>query len=150
MIRFLTMIALLFGGMFAHAQISGDDISFFQDVLDYIDQFGGLPWMGKVAGGILILLATMKVSFLRSFWDKLGAYKALAAPVLGLIAGVLSLGIDPNSKITFAGVMAYIGAGAGAIIIHELLDAVKAIPGVGDTMKKVIDFIAMILGKPKA
>lgn len=131
----------------AFAQVI-EPMDFFTQVLNAIKSFGGLPWMGKVSSLVLILVSSMKVSFLKPMWDKLGAAKAWAGPVLGLIGGILSLGMDGN--ITLAGVLAYVSSGAGALILHELLDTVKAIPGLGSMYVAVIDYIKSKLGAPAA
>ena len=144
--KFLALLGVLLFGSFAYAQ--SDDLAFLSQVLNYIDQFGGLKWMGQVAGGIAIIISSMKVSFLHKLWDKVGSFKAYVAPVLGLIAGVLSLGVNPEQEISWAAVMAYVTAGAGALIVHELLDAVKAIPGLGKIWVSVIDFLKIILKGP--
>ena len=88
---------------------------FFTQTLTLIKQFGGLPWVLKIAGISAVLISTLKVSAIRELtWDKLGNAKVWAAPILGLIFGVLSLG----SNLTLASALAYISAGAGAIILH--------------------------------
>lgn len=117
-------------------------------VLDMIRNFGGLPWFGKVAAIITLVLSSMKVSALNDLiWNKLGAFKAWAAPILGLIVGIVGLGAD--GKITLAGVLAYMSAGAGALILHELLDTIKAIPGIGSMWVSVIEIIKSVLGAKK-
>jgi hypothetical protein len=119
---------------------------FFSQVITLIKQFGGLPWVLKIAGIAAVLLSTLKVSAIREItWDKLGSAKAWAAPVLGLIFGVLSLG----TSLTWASALAYISAGAGAIILHELLDSVKAIPGIGSVWLSIIGVIQSLLGGKK-
>lgn len=119
---------------------------FFAQTLTFIKQFGGLPWVLKIAGFAAILLSTLKISVLREFtWDKLGNAKVWAAPVLGLVFGIASLG----TNITLASALAYISAGAGAIILHELLDSVKAIPGLGSVWVSIIDVIKSLLGGVK-
>lgn len=119
---------------------------FFSQVITLIKQFGGLPWVLKIAGIAAVLLSTLKVSAIREItWDKLGAAKAWAAPVLGLIFGVLSLG----TSLTWASALAYISAGAGAIILHELLDSIKAIPRIGSVWLSIIGVIQSLLGGKK-
>lgn len=120
---------------------------FFSQVLSFVKQFGGLPWVLKVAGIAAILISTMKVSVLRELiWDKLGNAKVWAAPLLGLLFGVASLG----SNLNWASALAYVSAGAGAIILHELLDSVKGIPGIGSIWLSIIEVIQKILGGKKA
>ncbi len=119
---------------------------FFAQTLTFIKQFGGLPWVFKIAGIAAILLSTLKISVLREYtWDKLGNAKVWAAPVIGLIFGIASLG----TNLTLASALAYISAGAGAIILHELLDSVKAIPGLGGVWISIIDVIKSLLGGSK-
>lgn len=120
---------------------------FFSQVLTFVKQFGGLPWVLKIAGISAILISTMKVSVLRELiWDKLGNAKVWAAPLLGLLFGIASLG----SGLSWASALAYISAGAGAIILHELLDSVKGIPGLGSVWLSIIEVIQKILGGKKA
>lgn len=120
---------------------------FFMQVLTFVKQFGGLPWVLKVAGIAAILISTLKVSILRELiWEKLGNAKAWAAPLLGLIFGIASLGSD----LSWASALAYMSAGAGAIILHELLDSVKTVPGIGSVWLSVIEVIQKILGGKKS
>lgn len=118
----------------------------FSQVLTFIKQFGGLPWVLKIAGISAILISTLKVSAIREItWDKLGNAKVWAAPILGLVFGILSLGTD----LTWASALAYVSAGAGAIIFHELLDSLKGIPGIGSIWVSIIDVIQTVLGGKK-
>ena len=117
-------------------------------VLEKMKGFGGIPWTLKIAAILMILLGTLKVSFARPVWDKLGPYKALAAPVLSLLIGIVSLGANPNQMITGPGVVAYLFAGAGAIVLHELIDAIKSIPGIGPTYLNILVFMQTFLKKP--
>lgn len=140
-------ITLLAIGVFSVAS-SAQDVpveSFVQQVFDLIGSFGGLPWMAKIAGVITVIISSMKVSFIRPLWDKLGEAKVWLAPILGLVAGVMGMGVD----ITWASAIAYVTAGAGAVIFHELLDTIKAIPGLGSMWVSVIDFISIILRAPQ-
>lgn len=120
--------------------------NFLAQVLETVHALGGLPWAGKIASVVLLIIAAFKVSVLNDLvWSKLGAFKAVAAPVLGLVAGVLMLSVSPGG-ITVAGLLAYVGAGAGAVLLHELLDMVKAIPGIGPLWVTVIGVIEGALG----
>jgi hypothetical protein len=117
--------------------------TFLGEVFAAIKNLGGLPWAGKVASVCLLLVASMKVSLVRPLWDKLGNAKVFAAPALAIVGGVLSL-----EHITAASVMAYMLAGAGAIALHQILDAVKALPGVGSMYVAMIDLVSGLLKKP--
>ena len=117
--------------------------SLISAVSTVIQNFGGLSWSLKIACIVLLIIAFMKVSFLSSFWAKLGKFQAYAAPVLGLVLGVLTLSV--SGPISLAGVMAYLAAGSGAILLHELLDTIKAIPGIGSVYVGIIDAIESVL-----
>lgn len=132
---------------------AGDSVvspqDFFAQVLAAIQSFGGLSFMPKVAGIVTLVISSIKVSFINKYvWSKLGAAQTWVAPVLGLLAGILGLGT--TGHITLASVFAYISAGAGAIVLHELLDSVKAIPGLGAGFVAVINLIEGVLGGPSA
>ena len=121
---------------------------FLAQVMAAIKALGGLPWALKIASIVLLIIASMKVAVVRNLiWDRLGAAKAFVAPVLGLIVGLLSMAAEGN--VTVAGVFAYLFAGAGALAIHELLDAVKGIPGIGQKYIQVCEFISKIFGGKK-
>ena len=119
--------------------------AFFAQVLELVKEFGGMPWTLKIAAIIMLIVSSMKVSFFRPLWDKIGNFKSIVAPFLGLFAGVISLGKD----LSFAAAIAYMFSGAGAIVLHELLDSVKNFPGLGKIYVSVIDFIEKILKKPE-
>jgi len=127
----------------AFAEGEAAPMDFLAQVFAAIKAMGGLPWAGKVAAICLLLVASMKVSFIAPLWDKLGAAKVFVAPALALIGGLLSMDV-----ITLPGAMAYIMAGAGAIAMHQILDAIKAIPGLGAMYVAVIDLISGLLRKP--
>lgn len=119
---------------------------FLSQVLDAVKGFGGLPWVAKIAALITLILSSMKVSFLRQLvWDKIGALKPWLAPGLGLLAGILALG----KGINLASAIAYISAGAGAIIFHELLDSLKAAPGLGVGIQGFINLLMSWFGAKK-
>lgn len=138
---FVFLVFFMFARVVMGADLPADmpTDEFFNQVLALIKGFGGLSWSMKISGVVLLILATMKVSFLRPLWDKLGNFKAIAAPVLGLLAGVLSLSL--SGQLTLPGVAAYVFVGAGALTLHELLDMVKLIPGLGPIWLWVINLI---------
>lgn len=129
----------------AHADDALPVGDFFTQVIQTIQKLGGLPWVAKIASIVLLVIASMKVSFLNDLiWKRLGKAQAWIAPILGLASGILMLGYD--GKITLPGVFAYLAAGAGALILHELLDTAKAIPGIGPLWVTVIGVIEGALG----
>lgn len=139
---FFLFLALFFPliGFAEEAELPIGD--FFTMVLEQVKVFGGLPWMGKVAAICFVLVGSMKVTFLRGLiWDRLGSAKAWVAPVLALIGGIMNM-----ETITLPAILAYMGAGAGAIVLNQLLDLIKAMPGIGAFWIMVIDMIAKVTG----
>lgn len=126
------------------ADLSGAD--FFSQVWTVITGFGGMGFMMKFSAVITLIIASMKVSFARPLWDKLGYFKALVTPILSLILGVITLAVA--GKVTLAALAAYLFSGGGAIILHEVLDQIKAIPGLSPVYLSMIAFFSKILGGP--
>jgi hypothetical protein len=118
----------------------------FTDVMAAFQGFGGLAWSMKIAVIVMIVIGLMKISSLSGLWAKLGSAQAWLAPGLGLLLGVLTLGA--SGTLSWSGIFAYMGSGAGAIALHELLDAVKAIPGLGTAYVSIINFIEGVLPGP--
>lgn len=142
----LLLMAMIFTVVPAHAQsVANPDLDFLSQVLDLIKSFGGLPWAAKVGGIIMLVIGSMKVSFAKPLWDKLGAAQAFVAPILAMMVGALSM-----SPFSWAGMGAYLAAGAGAIAVHELLDALKSIPGLGPVYVAMISWLESVLGSPSA
>jgi hypothetical protein len=127
------------------AVISPQD--FLTMVLETIKGFGGVSWVVKVASVITLIVSSMKVSFLNELiWSKLGALQTWVAPLLGLVGGILALSV--SGQLSLAGILAWLSAGTGAIALHELLDSVKSIPGLGAMYVGIIDMIEKLLGGP--
>ena len=112
---------------------------FITQIFAAAQNLGGVSWMLKVAFGVMVLVGALKMTALAPFWEKLGAFKAWAAPVLGMILGVLLLGA--GGKLTLAGIFAYIGSGAGAVFLHQFIKTIKAIPGIGPIFTGILDAI---------
>jgi hypothetical protein len=120
---------------------------FLAEVFSAVQGFGGLSWGGKIIVIITLLISSMKVSLLRSYvWDRLGPAKVLLAPALGLVAGLMSLDDKSLPALT-----AYVMAGAGAILLHQLLDALKETPYIGEKYLWLVDGAKKLLkGKPQS
>lgn len=113
---------------------------FLNQVLSVIQGFGGLSFMLKASAIITLTIASMKVTALNQLiWSKLGSFQAWLAPILGLVAGILSIG--SSGPLTLAKIFAYMSAGAGAVVLHELLDTIKAVPGLGAIYVSIINVI---------
>lgn len=149
LLKFSLLVTFLLMSMSVFAQVAAElpVTDFLAQVIEAIKSFGGLAWGMKVAAVITLIISSMKVSFIRQYtWDKVhGSLKALIAPALGLIAGLLSMG-----KFDGASLVAWAFAGAGAVLLNSVLDGVKQLPGVGPQYVALINFIEMILMKPKA
>lgn len=115
---------------------------FLSQVFEVVKNLGGLSWGAKIIALITLAISSLKVSALEEkVWDKLGAAKVLVAPVLGLIVGLISL-----PSLSGPAVIAYLMAGAGSIILHQILKAIQDMPFVGAKIKIGIYFISKLLG----
>lgn len=121
---------------------------FIAQVVAVIKAMGGMPVMLKISSVIMLIVASMKVSVLSPVWAKLGKAQIWVAPVLGLLAGLLD--VAGGGEMSLAKALAYVAAGAGAIHLHEILDLIKKIPGLGAVYISAIDIIASFLGKKDA
>ncbi len=130
----------------SHSSLPSVDLNqFLSDVMATMQKLGGLPWSLKVASASLILVAAFKVSVLDDLlWKKLGGLQAFAAPTLALVSGLAIM--LAQGQLTLAGAGAYLISGAGAIALHELLDAMKMIPGLGPIYVSMITLIESKLG----
>jgi hypothetical protein len=147
--RFVFLIPFVFvafvcGSLFA--EVPADPTAdFLSQVLSVIQGFGGMAWQMKITSIVLLLMASMKVSLLKPLWQRLGGAQAWLAPLLGLVVGVVSM-----NPFSWAGLVAYVSAGVGAIAAHELLDGLKKIPKLGPVYVRVIEITERLLGgKPK-
>jgi hypothetical protein len=118
---------------------------FLAQVMRTSETIGGLPTLLKVSAVITLLVSSLKVTALRGLiWERLGAGQVLVAPALGLIAGLVGLGTA--GPVTLPVVLTYVMAGGGAVFLHELLDAMKALPGLGVAYIRAIEAIQRALG----
>lgn len=144
--KLMVFVMLMFLPLVAWAQ----DIpisDFLTQAIAAFASFGGLGWAAKVAAVLTLVIASMKVSILNQWvWSKLGALQPWLAPLLGALYGVFSLA--SGGTLTLAGVLAYFAAGAGAVVLHELLDSLKSLSGLGATWVAIIDAIEAALGGP--
>lgn len=120
---------------------------FLGQVWAYISSFGGLSFVLKMSGLVAIIIASVKVSLLRPLWDRLGNFKALVGPVLSLFVGVVS-SLKGDHGFSLSIICAYLFSGSGAVIIHEILDILKAIPGISPTYLKMIELANRMLAGP--
>jgi len=105
--------------------------------------FNQLDTAGKIGGCVLLVIALVKNSALLPLWNKVGAWKVLVAPALAVAYAVVMV-----QPLTLQAVMASLVGGALAVATHELLDAVKSLPGIGPLFVKVINFVGGFLKVP--
>lgn len=123
--------------------------AFLAQVVQTIKTWGGLAALLRIAAIIALIIASMKVTIINKLvWSKLGSFQVYVAPVLGLVGGLLSIGV--KGPVTLASVFTYVSAGAGAVFLHEILDSVKAIPGLGAIFVSAINAVEGTLGGPAA
>ena len=153
--RFAKAAVLFFSVTFVALMCFAQDAAiptadFAAQVLDAVAKLGGLSGLAKVSAILVLIISSMKVTALNDLiWNKLGKAQKWVAPVLAIIGGIVAMAAG-GAPITFAGVMAYLGAGLGAPYLHDLLDLVKTIPGIGPTYLMVIDVIIGALPKSLA
>jgi hypothetical protein len=125
-------------------EIPVDD--FLAELFRVIEGMGGAPGMVKISAIITLLLSSMKVSVLNKVvWQKLGPAKAWAAPSMGLAAGIAGL-VASGAPLTLPVLVAYFSAGSGAIVLHQLMDSLKQVPGIGGAYLRVIESASKWLG----
>ena len=149
----LSIAIMVIAPLMAFAQDAAEAVAdvpvmdFMAQVFEAVKGFGGMSWGLKVAAILFLVIGSMKVSILRTYtWDKVpAALKVWLAPFLAFLAGMFSLGTFDKVQLA-----AWAFAGAGAVLLDQVLDGIKKIPGIGAQYIAVIDFISMLLRKPKA
>ena len=122
-----------------------EPVDFLAQVTAAIQSIGGTTAMVKISVIVLLLIASLKVSILNQlFWSKLGHAQPLIAPALGLLGGILDLW-GHGQPVTLPLVFAYATAGGGAVFLHEILDACKALPGICPRYVGLIEKLELLL-----
>lgn len=122
-------------------------ILFVSQGMEALKDFGALAAHMKLAAILTILISLVKLSALRPLWEKLGAAKVLVAPALSLaLALVQTLGGQPLTKVAVINALV---VGAGAVALHEFLDALKEIPTIKEKFSAVIDLVKKLLSGVK-
>ncbi len=121
--------------------------NFLADVLANILTIGGWNILA-VSALITLIIALIKTSRQTNamIWTRLGPAKVLVAPLLAIVTGVIGLGTG-GVPITGALVFTYLTAGAGAVLLHEMLDALKDMPGIGKPYLALIALAEDLLSK---
>lgn len=121
--------------------------SIFQQVLSMFQTWKAMGWQAGLAALMTVLLSTMKNSLLRAWlWDKIPAsVKVLVAPILGILIFALGMG-KFDGQVFWAGIT----TGVASVYLHQLLDALKEAPYIGEKVKAVIAWLASLLKKPEA
>lgn len=111
-----------------------------------IGDLKGLGFQGLLIAFVTLLVSAMKLSALRPLWDKLGAWQTATAPFLSLVLVAISTA-TPGIAFSWQAVAVAVTTGAGAIALHELLDALKKAPGLGPILGTLIGLAQSILGR---
>lgn len=132
---------LMCGAAFA-ADGDVSEMQWIADAIAAVRGMGGSSGLAIASAIIALVVSLFKVPFFRDkIWDKLKFNQKAAVPlVLALVGGLVKL-----DHITLGGVVAYLGAGAGAIILYEIIDVVKLSDGINATVKAVLGFLQGIL-----
>lgn len=137
-----TILTCLAFAVVALAADPSPDADFVTKLFAYIQGFGGYAGLARVSGIIVLLIASMKVSFMQPLWAKLGGLQIWLAPILGFVGGLLAS--LASGSFSWAAVSAYALAGGGAVFLHEILDLVKVIPGLGPIWVSIISMVESI------
>lgn len=114
------------------------------ELLALVKSFATMDTPAKAAGVLMLLLSAWKSSVLAPYWAKLGTWKVLVAPVLGLAIAMVQL-----PEISLATVWQGLQGGLLAVAFHQVLQAVKALPLIGEKYKMWVELCERILLKPK-
>lgn len=111
--------------------------------------FNDTPLLGKILGGVLVIVGTWKVSYFQPLWKKLkeNGKADWVGPVLGLIGGVATMYMQGD--VSFSVLLAALGGGALAPYVADLLDVLYKIPGLSTVWKSVIEVLKVVLRAPK-
>jgi ABC-type uncharacterized transport system permease subunit len=147
----VALAALLFAPMLVFAQAAPPDptADFVTLFLKDLNEFGGMSAVAKVSAVVMLLIASMKVNLINeNLWNKLGdGWKTLVGPILAAVAGLVTLSM--NGQLDLPHLMVWVTAGAGAVVLHEGLDRVKLIPGIGPTYVALINLVEGFLDQKK-
>ena len=117
----------------------------FLEVVRLFKDTDGLSYQYKIASGLFIIVAISKNSALQPYWDKLGKFKPLVAPVLSLVAFLFMV-----QPFTLQAFLAAISTGAAAGYFAQLLDVLKvSVPKVNLVISFVSDIVGKIFKKPQ-
>lgn len=119
---------------------------FLTQIVTTLHGAGELSGLMKISAVITLLVSSMKVSVLNQYvWSKLGAAQVYVAPLLGIVIGLITLAAS-GQPITAGAVFTYLVSGGGAVFLHEMLDSVKQIPGIGGFYVAGISVLEKFLG----
>ena len=129
------------------AQTEVDLGSIFKGVISMFQTWKEMGWQAGLAALMTVLLSTLKNSLLRAWlWDKIPAsVKVFVAPILGIFIFALGMG-QFDAKIFWAGLT----TGVASVYLHQVFEALKQAPWIGEKFKGVIAWIASLLKKPES
>jgi hypothetical protein len=133
------------------------DGNIFGAVWKLVSGWGGLDYMVKVNAIVTILVSSMKVSFLKPFWDKIkkikitykGVVQYIDAQIYFVAFLHIALGIITQGNYTFPAILAYVFIGGGSVYFHEITEGLKNVPIVGTVLAWIETIAKYILKDPK-
>lgn len=116
--------------------------SFLTEAFSVVTTFGQISTHLKIIGILTLLISFFKVSSFNPLWHKLGWAKTFLAPFLAFVLSVVSAINGPFNFHVFMNAMMI---GFGSVGFHEMLDAIKTIPGLGPKWMLIINFVSQIV-----
>ena len=132
------------------------DGNIFGAVWSLVSGWGGLNYTVKINAIMTILISSMKVSFLKPFWDKIkdikitykGVVQHINAQVYFVLLLHIGVGIITQGNYSFTAILAYVFIGGGSVYFHELADGLKNIPIVGKVLEWIETIAKYVLKAP--
>jgi hypothetical protein len=163
---FLAVIASVFFGLLfyvmgtpanATSAVVVPDGNIFKAVWSLVSGWGGLDYTVKVNAIMTILISSMKVSFLKPFWDKIkkikvtykGVVQYIDAQIYFVAFMHIVLGIITQGNYTLPAILAYIFIGSGSVFFHEITEGLKNVPIIGNILAWIETIAKYILRDPK-
>lgn len=117
----------------------------FAQVMKAIGDWKQIGWQAGLAGLLTFFISTLKNTMLRQLiWSKVPEWlKVFMAPFLAVCVFALGMGAAFDWK----AFLAAITTGVAANYIHQMLDALKKAPFIGEKWQWLVDTIGKLLGK---
>jgi hypothetical protein len=132
------------------------DGNIFGAVWKLVSGWGGLNYTVKINAIMTLLISSMKVSFLKPFWDKIktikitykGVVQTINAQVYFVLLLHIGVGIITQGNYSFNAILAYVFIGGGSVYFHELADGLKNVPIIGQGLERIETIAKYVLKAP--